>query len=230
MWRVIAYYAVCGTLAFGADVCTGLPASRSGNSLGTPSEASYRLAVKPGGPEFRIHFRPRPLSFPETVYAVDIEVARCKDGVLLQVLPIMAEQPINFGATFETNDVNFDGYLDFSVLAEYGAKYQSSWWWIYDPKSGRFIQNELTKELHDLGSNGVDFDPKNHEITKQLVWPDPCGQPMDRYRVDDNRPTLIHKEEIHFVEPDCTLTVSDLVGGQWVETRVVRFKPAEENR
>jgi hypothetical protein len=235
MRRVIAYYAVCGTLAFGADVCAGLPASRSGYSLGTPSAASYRLAVKPAGPEFRINIRPllfdwNSVGSPELIHAGDIEVARCKDGVQVQVLPIMAQQPINFAATFETNDVNFDGYLDFSVLAEYGAKYQSSWWWIYDPKSGRFIQNDLTKQLHDLGSNGVDFDPKKNEITYQLVWPDQCGQPMYRYRLDNNRLTLVHKEEVEFVEPDCTLTVSDLVRGEWVETRVVRFKPTEENR
>jgi hypothetical protein len=53
---------------------------------------------------------------------------------------------------------------------------------------------------------------------------------MYRYRVDNNRLTLIHKEEIHFDPPDCTLTVSDLIGEQWVQTRVDRFKPAEENR
>ena len=37
--------------------------------------------------------------------------------------------------------------------------------------------------------------------------------------------TLIHKEELGFVEPDCMVTTSDLIGDQWVQTRVVRFKP-----
>jgi hypothetical protein len=130
MWRWIAYCAVCGTFAFGAGVCTGLPASGSaGYALGTPRAASYRLAVGPGGPEFRITIRPllfdwTSIGSPEPAHAGDIEVARCKDGVVLQVLPIMGEQPINFAATFGAQDVNFDGYLDFSVLAEYGAKYQ----------------------------------------------------------------------------------------------------------
>jgi hypothetical protein len=45
-----------------------------------------------------------------------IEVARCSDGRWLQLSTIMASQPINFPATFTTSGVNFDGYLDFSVL------------------------------------------------------------------------------------------------------------------
>jgi len=39
------------------------------------------------------------------------------------LLTIMASQRINFPATFTTSDVNFDGYLDFSVLAEFGGTF-----------------------------------------------------------------------------------------------------------
>jgi hypothetical protein len=54
----------------------------------------------------------------ELAFTPLIEVARSQDGKQLQLLPIMAWQPIDFGASFHADDINFDGYLDFSVLTE----------------------------------------------------------------------------------------------------------------
>jgi hypothetical protein len=59
--------------------------------------------VKPGGPEFRIIIRPLPfVASPAPVHAGDIEVARCEDRTLLQVLPMIGESlpDINVAATF----------------------------------------------------------------------------------------------------------------------------------
>jgi hypothetical protein len=41
------------------------------------------------------------------------------------------------------------------------------WSWIYDPRSGRFVENELTKELHELGipNGGREIDPERHEMS-----------------------------------------------------------------
>jgi hypothetical protein len=72
-------------------------------------------------------------------HAGDIEVAHCQDGKPLQVLRVTADQPINFGATFHAEDINFDGYLDFSVLTEFAAKWGSRSYWVYDPASGLFV-------------------------------------------------------------------------------------------
>jgi sugar lactone lactonase YvrE len=129
------------------------------------------------------------------------------------LLPIMAGQPIiqpiNFAATFSAYDINFDGYLDFSVLAEHGAKYGQSSIWVYDPGSGLFVQNELTQQLRGW-AGWLGFDPKKHEIIVSInralymYLADPGGScpaayralEGDRYRVENNRLILTHKEDI----------------------------------
>ena len=79
--------------------------------------------------------------------AGEIEVARCEDGKQLQVLPITADQPIAFGSTFHADDLNFDGYLDFSVVTEFaGTTGDIRSYWVYDSSSGIFVQNEFTRE------------------------------------------------------------------------------------
>jgi hypothetical protein len=143
MWCGLIALALCGTMALGAHTCRGLPTRPpdGANYLGTPRTLSFRLMVKPGGPGFRITVRSRPISnFNDLVHAGDVEVARCQDGRLLQLLPIMASQPINFAATFRASDINFDGYLDFSVLQQFSAKSGSQQWWIYEPATGRFVR------------------------------------------------------------------------------------------
>jgi hypothetical protein len=135
MWRRLFLLAVCGMPALWADVCAGLPTGPPGLAgfpLATePSRLSFRLAVRPGGRAFRITVHNSPFA--------DIEVARCQDGKRLQLLPIMPpstdpfEPEINFAATFSAYDVNFDGYLDFSVLTYFCQRCAIRSYWEYDP-------------------------------------------------------------------------------------------------
>ena len=128
MWRRLSMLALCGMPALWADVCDGLPAGPPKESalFGSNEPLSFKLSVKSGGPAFRITVRPLWQIKADRVIidetrAGEIEVARCKDGKQLQVLPIAADQPINFGSTFHADDINFDGYLDFSVVTEFAA-------------------------------------------------------------------------------------------------------------
>jgi hypothetical protein len=196
--------------------------------LGTRA-VSFRLPVKSGGPEFRITIRPIPIVRPPNddafVHSGDIEVERCQDGKQLQVLPLMAWQPVNFAPTFHAQDVNFDGYLDFAVLAEYAGKWGSESWWVYDSAAGRFVQNELTQDLRKLKANGVRIDPKKQEIsTSYLTEPWGCGSTGNRYRVVNNRLVIVHEEVPKPFENGCTVTVSDLAGGTMHVTAVLRFE------
>ena len=191
MWKRLAVLALCGMPALWADACDGLPTGLKDPKFdlfpAVPQTLSFQLSVKRGGPAFRITVRPgwqRNGDYEnpwrgdvEFVHAGDIEVARCQDGIRLQVLPIMASQPLDFGPTFHAEDINFDGYLDFSILREYAASYVSKSHWVYDPGSGLFVQNELTQELGEncLGAAwhlgncwkafSIEFDPKKHEIS-----------------------------------------------------------------
>lgn len=58
------------------------------------------------------------------------------DGHRLQTLPLSAWRPMNVASTFHSQDVNFDGYLDVAVPAEFGAKWVNESWWVVDPASG----------------------------------------------------------------------------------------------
>ncbi|HEY7337922.1 MAG TPA: hypothetical protein VH639_23720 [Bryobacteraceae bacterium] len=244
MWQRLSVLALCGMSALWADACDGLPTlgDGTGSSLIAPAvevrptlllpqadpeppQISYRLSVKPGLAAFRITVRNSPFA--------DIEVARCQDGRRLQLLPIMADEGINLEGTFSAHDINFDGYLDLSVLRAFGlaGRYDPRSYWVYDPSSGLFVQNELTQELGE--KSNVDFDPKKHEISWFFIPspPTPSCADWGRYRVENNRLILIHKEEVTRstqgpLEPDqpyCTVTVSDLIGGTMRVTEVRRF-------
>jgi hypothetical protein len=235
MWQRLSVLALCGISALWADACDGLPTLGDGTGNSPiapaveiqptllspqadpePTQVSYRLFVKPGLPAFRVTVRNSPFA--------DIEVARCQDGRPLQLLPIKGDEGINFEGTFWADDINFDGYLDLSVLKAFGlmGRYEARSYWVYDPGSGLFVQDELTQEL-GIKSN-VHFDPKKHEITA-FFFPSPptigC-EDWDRYRVENNRLILTHKEvtQTRPLEPDqpyCTVTVSDLISGtMWV--------------
>jgi hypothetical protein len=247
MWRLLSVLTLCGIPILRADVCGGLPTGdakalsfwRAKDKL--PPPASFQLSVKRGGPAFRITVRALAFDLKGNgiaVHAGDIEVARCRDGKQLQVLPILAWQPLDFGASFRADDINFDGYLDFSVLTEFASKFGSRSYWVYDPGSRLFIENELTRRLGEncLGSEWhrgclkatqIDFDQNTREIRADYIplfsICAPDGYRGDRYRVKDNRLILVHKEEL--TVDNCTLTYSDLVGGTMRVTEIWRFEP-----
>jgi hypothetical protein len=258
MWQRLSALALCGTLARGAEVCQGLPTgpTNGSNYADMPRSLAFRLSVKPAGPAFRITVRPLLFDWhssnsPNPVRAGNIEVARCQDGKRLQLLAIMAVQPINFAATFTAQDINFDGYLDFSVLTEFAAKFESRSYWVYDPVSGLFVENQLTRELGEncLGAawhggcwkaESIEFDPKKQEISTHyftaspMVWDatggaSSTGCPFkgDRYRIQNNRLMLIHKEEITqggVNGINCIVTVSDLIAGTVRVTGIRRWR------
>ena len=227
MWRSLSALAWCATLPLCGDVCGGLPTKPTETSsyADAPHPMSFRLSVQPGGPTFRITVRPGPSHkmTNDPVPAGDIEVARCSDGRRLQSLTIMASQPINFPATFATSDVNFDGYFDFAVLAEFGGTFGAQSWWIYDPARGKFVQNELTRELRKLGNNGYHFDPKKHEIIIESLLAG-CPSLESRYRVEGDRLIMVHHETgFQNSENVCTVTYADLAHGTMHETGQRRF-------
>ena len=254
MWRRLLILALCGMPTLWADVCDGLPAGppTRADLFGSSEPQSFRLAVNSGGAAFRVTVRPlwrAARLIIDNPHKGDIEVARCRDAVRLQVLPITADKPIAFGSTFLAEDFNFDGYLDFSVVTEYsgtGGDIRS--YWVYDPRSGLFVQNEFTQELrcgsvevtsknHGAcrGAAFIDFDPEKHEISRRYFGGAMGGCPNtdegegERYRVEKNRLILIHQQEFELVYQSggslqfCAVTISDLVDGTMRVTEVRRF-------
>lgn len=259
MWQPVSLLVLCAMPAVWANTCTGLPADAPKGleywpdlTEDNPPPLSFGFSVKQGGPSFRVTVRPvsfynwlhngvnddQPWFHQGIMHAGDIEVARCDDGKQLQSLPIKAWQPINFGRSFHVEDINFDGYLDFSVLTEFAGKFRTRSYWVYDPASGLFVENQLTRELGEncLGAEWhggcwkaawIYFDQDKREIgTRYMLSFAVCPISSedfsgDRYRVKDNRLILIHKEEV--TSDNCTVTYSDLVGGTMRVTQVLRF-------
>jgi hypothetical protein len=218
---------VLGSVPLWADVCEGLPSGPGDMSkyLDRPMTSVFRMSVKSGGPVFRITVRPLLYSYRnESVHAGDIEIARCQDGKRIQTLQIQAWQPINFGATFVAQDINFDSYNDISVLSEFAAKYGSRFYWVYDPRSESFTENALTRQLSEncLGrdwhggcwkADTIEFNSSKREIkVHYLIGVGECGSPVDRYRVQNGRLVVVHKEVLEMNTQKCTITVSDLTG------------------
>jgi hypothetical protein len=248
---------LCATSALWADVCGGLPTSPV--DCNTPTRTcpgrgmeywpdpkdglaplSFQLSVKPGGTALRITVRAidSDTAQLEDVHAGDIEVTRCQDGKQLQLLPILAEgRAVNFGLSFNAYDINFDGYLDFSVLTGVAASSgRKRSYWVYDPDSGLFLQNKFTEELGKDYLGSIGFDPKKREIHKGYFGagrgcPGTSETAGDSYRVENNSLKLTHKQEIRIdpginqdgINQVCTVTVSDLIGGAMRVTRVRRF-------
>jgi hypothetical protein len=255
MLRRLLILALCGMPRLWADVCDGLSAGspEAADVFGSNKPQSFKLSVMSGGAGYRVTVRPlwqltrdgRPVV--DDPHKGDIEVARCQDGVRLQVLPITADQDIAFGSTFDAQDLNFDGYLDFSVLTEYsgtGGDVRS--YWVYDPHSGIFVQNEFTRELRCgsvevtskyggcRGAAFIDFDPEKREVSRRYFGGAMGGCPNtgegegERYRVVNNRLILIHKQEFELISRGgvfqyCAVTLSDLVDGTMRVIEVRRF-------
>jgi hypothetical protein len=152
--------------------------------------------------------------------AGEIEIARCEDGQRLQTLPIMASQEIGW-QNLRAFDINFDGYLDLSMLVEVGSTYGSQAWWLYDPVSRQFVQNHLTRQLAALRSNEYRVDRKKHEIAVSNIRAS-CPSLTTRYRVEANRLVMIHAETFVQGTP-CTVTFFDRVDGRMKVTAVRRY-------
>jgi len=133
----------------------------------------------------------------------------------------MAPQPFDFPPL--TVDVNFDGYLDFAVVADHGAKWGRYIWWVYDPNAGRFVQDNLTHQLGRLAANDFRFDVKKHEIiTEDLIAG--CPPLVTRYRVAANRLVTVHEEiGAQNIDNGCTVTYQDRVNGIMRTSHVQRF-------
>jgi hypothetical protein len=237
MYCRLAIVLFCCSFAHAANVCKAVadaphleeffPKSVTGLGLWNPvlpASHSFRLPVKAGGPYFLITVRGFNIEVKNNaiVRTGEIEVTRCQDGRRVQILPILARSSFAFGDNFRTFDINFDGYLDFSVIVEVGSKYASQSWWIYDPASGKFVQNRLTRGLREVTSNGYRIDERKHELlANHLMFG--CPELVYRYHIEADRLLMTHWEE-PFQGDVCVITYHDLVDGRMKVTGKRRFK------
>jgi hypothetical protein len=80
-------------------------------------------------------------------------VDKAPDQILSFTVEAGAEAAL---ASADVVDVNFDGYRDFWVLREMGAKWGRYDVFVYEPKSGKFIQDALSREVATLDNPEID--------------------------------------------------------------------------
>ena len=220
----------------GTGQCTGLPLFRPDDSL---NKADLQVAskdvlvrVSPKGPELHFRLEPDPEWKSSPAAAGNASVPRrvgwirvfsCETGALVQSLEVQSlwGGPEFFLRFFEVKDINFDGYLDVSVVRDGGATWASQTWWVFSPEVGRFVSNDFTKALSRISNNGLKLDGDHQNIIAyQYRYPQGCGMTKDIYHVQQSRLVLIHQEVADSMGDSCNLTTRDLVAGEMRVTKV----------
>jgi len=114
---------------------------------------------------------------------------------------------------FQAMDINFDGYTDIAVVDEGGAKWVRQKFWLFDQKTGRFITNSLTDDLHRLSDNGLDLDENNKEITAKQLTVTP-GIQSRIYRIKNGHLELVGWEETEPTDTGMRIFVKRLANGK----------------
>jgi len=126
---------------------------------------------------------------------------------------------------FRAIDINLDGFVDIAVVDEFGAKWVRQEYWIYDKRTGRYISNTLTRELHGITHNGIEPHAESRELVVTHfpeVSPRP-GKVGETYKIVNGHLLLMRAEEIRETSEGLRLVVSKRVNGKMriVETRKV---------
>src|SRR5262245_4038110 len=178
---LIALFAFFGpTLSYGdcpvvESNAAALPSKDANQRIGPTRDSSapilndtFLIRIAPALPPLTLHFIPDVSA--RNTWDVLHHVGRvevCKQGssAPFQTIQINAYPDVSLWiSNFHILDVNFDGYADLAALYDFGAKFGSYQYWIFDPKSQRFVQNRLTDELREIRANDHAFDPASKTL------------------------------------------------------------------
>jgi len=156
-----------------------------------------------------------------------IEISTGNPPALIQTIDVSANASVSmFTAHFTAIDINFDSFLDIAVLDDFGAKWGRQKYWLFDKRSGRFITNSLTEELHRITNNGIESHPETKEIE---VWhfPEPTPRPgavSETYKIVNGHLVLIRAEEIRSTSGGLKVFIRKRVNGKMrtVDTKDIK--------
>lgn len=160
---------------------------------------SFRLIPK-------ISIKDPPGSDDRPHYVGRIEIANPRS--FIQTIKVYTRaQATSFISFFRAEDINFDGYLDIAVVDDFGAKWGSLNYWVFDRRSGRFVMNALTRQIKNLKHSDMYLDPGKREITIKFFY-GVCPQ-SHTYRVGRERLTLVRQEQRTCTERGDKVTVRE---------------------
>lgn len=132
-----------------------------------PAPIVKTVEIHAGGPALEVRIVPtstdREARLPYTIGRV--EISRPGEPRPFQTIEVRGyDGPRNLPfSKFE--DVNFDGYTDLLLGNDGGAKWGGYAIYLYDPESGTFVENGLSREMSErLRGNELEFDRVTQEI------------------------------------------------------------------
>ena len=149
-----------------------------------------------------------------------IQISKEGSNEVFQTIDVFMEGSIEFFVRqFEILDINNDGYLDIGTLAEFGGAKWGRWqYWVYDPKSGRFITNWLTRRLSQFRCNEVCSDATSSEIHVHYLRME--GVIDERYKVEGRRLVLAGTMELKPKDKGFTMITKRLIKAKMEVTKV----------
>jgi hypothetical protein len=152
-----------------------------------------------------------------------IEISRPASEIL-QTVEVKSNWDDSVCRFFDAKDVNFDGYLDISVVREGAGTWASRDYYLFDPQSGRFISNGLTRDLGEVKDNALSVDWKTREIRASFMF-SLCGG-TDIYKIENGRLLRVQEDQVTVdrVANQCVETVRLRVNGEWKVVRVETTK------
>jgi hypothetical protein len=119
-------------------------------------------------------------------------------------------------ASVEIVDANFDGHPDIVVVRDWGAKWEASDVFLYDPAGHRFTNaSPLARSLSELAN--VTFDVAHHALVARSIGP--SNPSRVTYTVTANRLRVV--ESCRFINP-VNARVGTLVRSHGAETTYTR--------
>jgi len=212
-----------GAKAFTADDFAHNRVPRcSGDALGD-RPINLLVQISPQLPPYQFVLISKPVPAPDgKVHSIGrIEISKAGASAPFQTIEARSIWDQGLCDFFNASDVNFDGHLDISYVREGGAKWGSRDYLVFDPHSGRFITNELTRQLGKVRDNGIQLDSKTREIRVAFMGPGICRGGLDIFRVEEARLVQIQQEDIRSEKDHCVRTLKKLVKGKW---KVVEVK------
>jgi hypothetical protein len=199
-WLTVAL--ACTALGIAAGAAGAAASERQGSKLTLP------IPSMPGFPPYHIRVvldpadpaAERAAGYRATLHSIGrVEVYRGDSRSPLQVIDYRTYVPASYtdvALAVELQDVNFDGFPDLMLPRDFGAKWRSFSYFVFDPAAGRFLANTLTADLARLQGNGLIFDPKKRRITvPYLTYP--CANGIrDVYEQRDGHLLLV--EDVRF--------------------------------
>jgi hypothetical protein len=121
-----------------------------------PGMPPLEVRITPGLPSAKEGTAPYPIG--------RVEISRQGEPKPFQTLTVTGNSPRDLTLSrFE--DANFDGYADLLLGHDHGAKWEGYEIHLYDPASGTFVENDLSREMSEqLRGQNLYFHPGTREI------------------------------------------------------------------